>query len=56
MDKKSKKKLEILRQRLQTLRQQLAGAKQQQDEPDEVERLENQISTIEVEAEKLKSG
>ena len=56
MDKKTKKKLEVLRQRLQKLRQQLAGAKQQQDEPDEVERLENRISTMEAEAEKLKSG
>lgn len=56
MDKKTKKKLEVLRRRLQTLRQQLAGAKQQQDEPDEVERLEKQIATMEAEVEKLKYG
>ena len=56
MDKKTKKRLEILRQRLQKLRLQLAGVKQQQDEPDEVERLELEISTLEAEAEQLKGG
>ncbi len=56
MDKKAKKRLEILRRRLQKLRLQLVGAKQQQDEPDEVERIEVEISTLEAEAEQLKGG
>ena len=33
LDKKAKKRLEVLRQRLQKLQQQLVGAKQQEDEP-----------------------
>ena len=56
MDKKSKKKLEVLRQRLQKLKQQLAGAKQQDDEPGEVARIEKEINQAEMEAEKLKSS
>lgn len=54
MDKKTKKKLEVLRQKLQKLRLQVAGAKQQQDEPGEVERLEKDIATLQAEVEKLK--
>ena len=56
MDKKSKKRLETVRQRLQLLRQQLAGAKKQQDEPGEVERLRKEIAQLEAEAEKLKTS
>ena len=56
MDKKIKKKLEVTRQRLQKLRQQLAGAKKQQDEPGEVDRLESEIAGLEPEAENLKKG
>ena len=51
MNKKVKKKLETARQRLQLLRQQLAGAKRQDDEPGEVERLEREIASIEAEVE-----
>lgn len=56
MDKKIKKKLDLVHQRLQVLRQKLSGAKKQQDEPGEVERLQNEIATLEAEAEKLKSA
>ena len=49
MDKKAKKRMEVLRTRTQKLKQQLAGAKQQDDEPGEVERLENEISANEAE-------
>ena len=38
MDKKVKKKLEVLRQRLHKLQQQLAGARQQPDELEDIER------------------
>ena len=55
MDKKSKKRLEIVRKKIQHSRQQLAGAKQQNDEPGEVERLEQEIATLEAEAEQLKA-
>lgn len=56
MDKKAKKKLDALRARLQTLRNQLAGAKKQQDDPDEVKRLEKEIANAEAEVERLKSS
>ena len=55
MDKKAKKKLDVIRQRLQKLRLQLSGAKQQADEPDEVEKLEREIADLESQAEKLKA-
>jgi hypothetical protein len=56
MDKKAKKKLDVLHQRLQKVRQQLAGAKQQPDEPGEVARLQKKLRELEAEAEKLKQG
>ena len=56
MDKKTKKRLDIVRKTLQKLRLQLAGARKQDDEPGEVERLENEIATLEQEAEKLKNS
>jgi DNA-binding FrmR family transcriptional regulator len=54
MDKKAKKKQDVLRQRLQKLQQQLAGARKQMDDPDEVRRLEQQIAAANAELEKLK--
>lgn len=56
MDKKNKKKLDVLHQRLQILRKQLAGARQQTDEPGEVERLEKEIARLTMEAEQLKKA
>lgn len=55
MDKKAKKKIDILQQRLQKLRQQLSGARRQNDEPGEVARLEREIKEAEAEVEKLKA-
>jgi hypothetical protein len=54
MDKKIKKKQDVLRQRLQKLHQQLAGARKQMDDPDEVRRLEQEIAAAEQELQKLK--
>ncbi len=56
MNKKIKKKLELANQKLQHLRQQLAGAKQQDDEPGEVQRLESAIAELEEEVQKLKAS
>lgn len=56
MDKKTKKKLELLNQKLQTLRKQLAGARRQQDEADEVQRLETQIAETGTEVRRLKGA
>ena len=53
MDKKAKKKIDVLRHRLQKLQQQLAGAKKQMDDADEVRRLESDVAAAEAELEKL---
>lgn len=55
MDKKAKKRVEVLQQRLTKLRQQLAGARKQMDEPDEVRALEREIEESAAELERLKS-
>lgn len=54
MDKKTKKKLDVLNERLQRLRAQLAGARKQLDDPREVSQLEQQIREITAEIAKLK--
>ena len=56
MDKKSKKRLDVLHQKLQQLRQQLAGSKQQNDEPADLRRLQTEIAQVEAEIKKLKSA
>jgi len=56
MDKKAKKKIDVLQQKLQKLRQQLAGAKKQMDDPDEVARLQQQVADAEAELAKLKES
>jgi DNA-binding FrmR family transcriptional regulator len=54
MDKKIKKKQDVLRQRLQKLQQQLAGARRQMDDPEEVRRLDQDVAATTAELEKLK--
>jgi hypothetical protein len=54
VDKKAKKKIEVLRDRIAKLRQQLAGAKKQMDDPAEVARLEREITQAQGELDKLK--
>jgi hypothetical protein len=56
MDKKAKKRIDVLHVKLQKLRQQLAGQKVQMDEPDEVRRLEKEIADAEAEIAKLKAS
>jgi DNA-binding FrmR family transcriptional regulator len=55
MDKKIKKKIDTLNQRIQTLRRQLAGVRKQTDDPAELKNLEKQIAAAEAELAKLKS-
>ena len=43
MNRKDKKRLDVVRKKLQTLRQQLAGIKQQNDEPGEMDRIQKEI-------------
>ena len=54
MDKKIKKKIDTLNQRIQHLRQQIAGAKKQLDDPAELKNLEKQLSAAEGELGKIK--
>lgn len=56
MDKKSKKRIDVCNQKLQKLRLQLVGAKAQDDEPGEVDRLEAEIALLEAEVQKLKAS
>ena len=56
MDKKVKKKIDTLNQRLQKLRQQLAGAKHQVDDPHELDALKQQVAEAETELAKLKGA
>jgi len=56
MDKKTKKKIHALNQRLQKLRQQLAGAKKQADDPGELEALQKQVADAESQLAKLKGA
>ncbi len=56
MDKKAKKKIQAINQRIQKLRQQLAGSRQQADDPSEIEALERQIAEAEAEVAKLKDS
>lgn len=53
MDKKSKKRIDVLHSNLQRLRQQLAGAQKQNDDPDELKTLIKQIAAIESELQTL---
>jgi hypothetical protein len=55
MDKKDKKRIEVLQQRIAKLQQQLAGAKKQPDDPAEVPRLERELAAAHAELTTLKA-
>ena len=56
MDKKAKKRIDLLQTRLQKLRLQLAGAKKQMDEPEDVALLEKELADVTAELEKLRAS
>lgn len=56
MDKKAKKRIEVLRKKVTQLQQRLAGAKEQMDDPEEVRQYESQIAEAQQEIEKLKTS
>ncbi|MCG8448511.1 MAG: hypothetical protein MI725_02890 [Pirellulales bacterium] len=56
MDKKAKKRIEVLRKKISQLQQQLVGAKQQPDDPGEPARLQAEIDQIKEEMHKLKTS
>ncbi|MDG1874203.1 MAG: hypothetical protein P8J27_09845 [Mariniblastus sp.] len=55
MDKKTKKRLEVLRQKVEKAQKVLAAAKLQTDEPDEVANIEKEIDGYKAEISVLKS-
>jgi hypothetical protein len=56
LDKKSKKRLDVINKKLQTLRPRLAGSRAQADDPGELKQLEEEIAKLEAEAAELKGG
>ena len=56
MDKKAKKRIEILRQKQAKVQKLLNDAKAQTDDPAEVEELQGQVDAIKAEIEKLKAS
>lgn len=56
MDKKAKKRMQTLNQRVQKLHQQLAGSRKQMDDPDELAVLEKQLAEAEAELAKMKES
>ena len=51
MNRKEKKRLLVINKKLQNLRQQLSGAREQDDEPGEIQQLKSDIVRFEQEAE-----
>lgn len=56
MDKKAKKRVEVLRKKVDSLQQRLTGAKAQMDDPAEVEQLEKEIAAAKAEITTLKAS
>jgi DNA-binding FrmR family transcriptional regulator len=56
MDKKAKKRIVTLNQRIQNLQQQLAGVKKQMDDPSELKLIQQQLAVAEAELAKLKEA
>jgi hypothetical protein len=56
MDKKDKKRIEVLQQKIAKLQQLLTAAKRQPDDPTEVPRLEKDLAAAHAELTALKKG
>jgi hypothetical protein len=56
MDKKDKKRLDVLQQKIAKLQQLLTGAKKQPDDPAEVPRLEKELAAAHAELAALKKA
>ena len=56
MDKKAKKRIDLLRKKIGELQPRLAGAKKQLDDPEEVRKLEAELAAAQAEIEKLKQS
>ncbi len=55
MDKKAKKRVEVLRKKISQLQPRLAGAKEQPDDPEEPARIQAEIDAAQAEITQLKS-
>ena len=53
MDKKTRKRIQVLQEKLQNRRKRLAAAKQQPDEPAELEQVQREVAAIEAELRQL---
>ena len=56
MDKKAKKRIELLHKKIDDIQQRLAGARKQMDDPGEVSQLESELAAAQQEIEKLKQS
>lgn len=56
MDKKAKKRVEVLRKKVTQLQKQLVGAKEQPDDPEEPTRIQAEIDAAKEEIAKLKAS
>ncbi|MHC4955488.1 MAG: hypothetical protein ACYTGZ_16675 [Planctomycetota bacterium] len=56
MDRKTKKSIQQLSQKIHKMEQQLKGAKADEDEPGEVERLERELAAARKKLHDLKNG
>jgi len=56
MDKKEKKRLDVLQQKIAKLQQLLTGAKKQPDDPAEVPRLDKELAAAHAELAALKKA
>ena len=54
MDKKTRKRIQVLKDRLQNRRNRRAAARQQPDEPDELEQVNREIAAIQDELRQLR--
>ena len=54
MDKKTKKRIDVLQQKIAKLQQLMAAAKKQPDDPDEIPRLEQELANAHKEMSALK--
>lgn len=56
MDKKTKKRIQVLKEKLQHRRAQLASAKKQPDEPQAIKKLEAEINQFETELQQYQAS
>ena len=56
IDKKQKKRMEVVQQKIQKLQQLLSAAKKQPDDPAEIPRIEGELAALHEELGKLKQS